>query len=455
MEGVLICMLSFLLSLLLLHIFERTHAMPFLQAGIQLSGNGTILAGTMVTALLVGVIAGLYPSWYITSFPPTLALKGNAGLTPKGRRLRTALIGFQFVVSVVLIIASSFVQIQRQFMKHYNIGFDKDQIAVIELGPEVYKNNRDAFVEKLKSFPGIEDIAFSAQKVGSQDQYSTSTFVKDDINASYFTIPVSHSFFKVMGIPVIDGREPVAGDGSQVPKFYFNRKMKERLNLQSGTSYSMYPGAPAFEILGFTEEVQLASLRREDSNVAYLFTGSIPLSVCYIRLTPMVDYYSVVNHIRKTVAEMDPGYPVQVEFYDDIFNQLYQKEESLNKMVTLFSLLAIIISIVGVFGLVVFETQFRRKEISIRKVMGAEVRDILVMFNKVYLHIVTICFVIAAPIAYFFIYKWMENFAHKTPIYWWVFVLSFIVVALITVFTVSFQNWQAATENPVDSLKSE
>lgn len=124
-------------------------------------------------------------------------------------------------------------------------------------------------------------------------------------------------------------------------------------------------------------------------------------------------------------------------------------------MITLFSLIAVFISMVGVFGLVVFDSQYRKKEIGIRKVMGSTTSEILVMFNKTYIYILCICFVLAAPVAFYAINKWLENFMYKTPVYWWVFILAFLLVSLITIITVTFQNWRAASENPVFSIKSE
>ena len=165
--------------------------------------------------------------------------------------------------------------------------------------------------------------------------------------------------------------------------------------------------------------------------------------------------YDAVNHIKKTLADIDPSYPFDVEFYDSLFNQLYHKEKSLSKMISLFSLLAIFISIVGVFGLVIFETQYRKKEIGIRKVHGATVGEILTMFNKAYIRIVLFCFVIAAPISYYGVKKWLESFAYKVPVYWWVFILALIIVSTITLITVTFQNWRSANDNPVNSIKSE
>ena len=155
------------------------------------------------------------------------------------------------------------------------------------------------------------------------------------------------------------------------------------------------------------------------------------------------------------MADIDPSYPYDIEFYDEIFNELYHKEENLRSLITVFSILAIIISLVGVFGLVVFETQYRRKEIGIRKVHGATNMEILEMLNRSYIYIVMICFALAVPVGYYGIKKWLESFAYKTPIYWWVYLLALAIVLVITIGTVTFQSWRAANANPVNSLKSE
>ena len=179
------------------------------------------------------------------------------------------------------------------------------------------------------------------------------------------------------------------------------------------------------------------------------------MSVSYIRLKAGSDVHAAVNHIRKTLADLDPAYPFDVQFYDTIFNHLYHKEENLRSLITVFSILAIIISLVGVFGLVVFDTQYRRKEIGVRKVHGATNSEILKMLNRSYIYIVLVCFALAAPIGYYGIKKWLESFAYKTPMYWWVYPAALTIVLVITIGTVTFQSWRAANANPVDSLKSE
>ena len=167
------------------------------------------------------------------------------------------------------------------------------------------------------------------------------------------------------------------------------------------------------------------------------------------------DVHAAVSHIRKTLKEIDPVFPFEIEFYDTLYNNLYQGEVNLRSIITVFSLIAIMISLVGVFGLVVFETQYRRKEIAVRKVHGSTISEILRRLNQHYVYIVCICFVLASPIAYYVIQKWQQGFAYKAPVYWWIYAIAFMVVFLITIATVTFQSWRAATANPIDSLKRE
>lgn len=184
------------------------------------------------------------------------------------------------------------------------------------------------------------------------------------------------------------------------------------------------------------------------------FGGSIP-DYAYVKVEAGADLHAAMAHVKATLKTFDPDYPFNIRFYDEVLNNTYVKEKRITSLITLFSLLAIFISIVGVFGLVVFESQYRRKEIGIRKVLGSTTQQILAMFCKRYFIILTACFVVASPVAYWAVRRWLENFAYKTPLYAWVFVLAFLVVALITVTIVSFQCWRTANENPVNSIKTE
>lgn len=453
-EAALISFIAWLVSLVIVWGLDWAEALPFIEADLSLVSNLPIVFLCGIVALVIGWLAGIYPAYYITSFPPALVLKGSFGLSPSGRKLRTTLICVQFVVSIVLIIGACFVQIQNSYMRNFSLGFDKDQVAIVELNETMYDKHHDTYVNRLKENPGIEDVAFAMEKVGSKDGYNTNGGNYKGKDFQYFIIIASSNFLRVMGIPVIEGRDfSKADELSDHVSYIFNRTAMEGLDMQVGDAFDSYsPG----HLIGFSDDVKFTSLRGGEDNIAFLvgnFGYSLPIS--YIRLKAGSDIHAVVGHIQETMRELDPSYPFNIEFYDEIFNHLYRKEENLRDLVTVFSLLAIIISLVGVFGLVVFETQYRRKEIGIRKVHGATVGEILLMFNKAYLRIVGICFVIAAPVAWQGVKMWLEGFAYKTPLHWWVFLIALLIVTVITLLTVSFQNWKAANENPVNSIKSE
>lgn len=175
----------------------------------------------------------------------------------------------------------------------------------------------------------------------------------------------------------------------------------------------------------------------------------------YVKTQKGANLWETRKHVEDVIKKTDPTYMKEVHFFDEVLNSLYVKEQNLTWLITIFSLLAVFISIIGVFGLVIFESEYRRKEIGVRKVLGSSTQEILLMFNKIYIRILAVCFVIAVPVASYGVHKWLENFAYKTPVYWWIYALAFIAVAFVTSLTVTYQNWKTAMQNPVDSLKNE
>lgn len=452
-EAVSITLFSYLLSILYVVILNEISVLSFIDANLSISDNLLLIGACSFLALLVGVLAGTYPAIYMTSFAPALALKGNFSVSPTGRLLRTLLIGIQFVISIGLIIATSFIWLQNRYMEGYSLGFDKDQIAIVELNENIYRNHREKFVNQLKSYSGIEDIAFSMQKLGSGDSYSASGIEYKGQSFDYFMLPVSWNFTSVMGIPIVGGRGANISDESpDHTSFLVNKDAQEKYSIELGIPLESNDQS---SVIGFVDNVKFTSLRKENDNIVLVVDTRFPLQISYIRLKAGTDYFAAVDHIRKTISQIDPSYPFDIQFYDTLFEKLYHKEENLRKMITVLSLLAIIISIVGVFGLVIFETSSRRKEIGIRKVHGATIGEILLMLNQLYIRIILICFIIAVPLVYFGVFKWLEGFAYRTPMYWWVFIVGGLLILLLTVAIVSIQSWKAARANPVDSIKDE
>lgn len=454
-ESVIASLVGWIISLFILYTLDRTKLLPFVEADLGLMGNLPILFLTGGLAVVCGFVAGFYPSRYIVSFPPALVLKGSFGLSPSGRKLRTVLIGVQFIVSIVLIVSAGLVRMQNDYMRNFSLGFDKDQIMLVDLTTEIYQKHHETYANQLKEYPGIEDVAFAMERVASQDGYSTNTINFKEQPLQFYMIICSSNFLDVMGIPVEDGRDFTSVDQQQANgmSYIFNQAARIEGNMEIGDGLDKDGYG---RVIGFAGNTKFTSLRNSSDNIAFVvWKHPYPMAKSYIRVKRGTNMESAIKHVRNTLTRIDPSFPAEVEFYDTIFNQLYQKEINLRSLITLFSILAIILSLVGVFGLVVFDTQYRRKEIAIRKVHGSTIAQILELLNRQYVYIVIICFIVAAPIAWYTIRMWLENFAYKTPIHWWIYAFSLCLVLLITVATVTFQSWRAASANPVDSIKTE
>jgi putative ABC transport system permease protein len=442
-ESVIFSIVGYLIALLLVRLFSGTELANLLDTDLLLTDNLLVAGGTALVAILVGIFVGLYPARYITSFAPALALKGNFGLSPKGKRLRNTLIGIQFVASFVLIIGASFIYLQNRFMQNADLGFDRDKLITVNISG--IWNNCEAFLSQIRTHPGVEDITYGQSLLpadnpaGRGGEYEGQTFM-------YSFFPVHYTFLQVMGIEISEGRDFRREDNNVL---IFNETAKRQFNMELNRTVNNR------EIIGFVPDIKFAPLHRIVEPMAFWVSNSQALPQTYIKVKADTDMRAVMSHVRSTIAEFNPVFPIEPRFHDEVLQQLYEKETKLSLLISLFSLIAIFISIVGVFGLVVFDSECRRKEIGIRKVLGASTMEIITMFNKTYVKMLLICFVIAAPLAWYAVSRWLENFAYRMPMYWWVYLLAFIAVAAITILTVTIQNWRVANDDPVKSIKTE
>jgi len=456
-EAIIISFLSYLVALMLVDIFNNTPLTKLVDADLTLAAHPLIIGGTALVALLAGALAGMYPAHYITSFAPALVLKGSFGLSPKGRKLRNTLISIQYVTSFTLIIGASFMYLQNHFMQNSPLGFGKDNLISVDI--RQIQGSRDAFSNQIKTYSGIEDVTYGFSLLSSTDGYlrwGSIMYKGEQIN--YQVLPVHYSFLDVMDIEITEGRGFRIDDtNTEQGVLVFNESARKQFDIELNTSFE---GWFRGEIIGFMSDVKFTSFRTAVEPMAFYVAGTErsrinPTNIAYIRLNKGTSMRAALSHVHATLAEFDAHYPFEVRFFDEVLQRLYEKETALSTLISLFSLIAISISIVGVFGLVVFDSECRRKEIGIRKVLGASTLGIIIMFNKAYFRIMLVCFVIAAPLAWYAITRWLENFAYKTPMYWWVYMLAFVAVGIITAATVTFQNWSVANDNPLKALKAE
>lgn len=453
-ESIVICLISYILALFIVNDLSYTPIANWVDADIRLSQYKGLILLTALIAILTGCLAGLYPAIRSTTYAPALVLKGSFGLSPKGKKVRVALIGFQYTVSIALIIVTLFMGLQNHFMtSSEQLGFNKDQVAIVNLTPEIYAKHKPQYIQKLKDYPGIEDVAFSVYELSKEDDMIDLEYARHEDKDVFFKVfYASENFLSVMDIQVEEGRDFTREDLNKAQSDYIINPAAER-------DFHLHPGDRFNDrtVLGVSKDFRFNSCRIASSPFVFALNNDIPNPklVSYIRFNSKTNLQEAVAHVRETLKEIDPTFPFEISFYNTILNNLYQKEQTLGKLISLFGIMAILISIVGVFGLVLFETQYRRKEIGIRKINGATTGQILLMFNKTYIRIVSVCFIISIPIAWIGTQQWLENFAYKTPLHLWVFIVAFLIILSVTIGTVTFRNWQAANENPVNSVKSE
>ena len=460
-EAVLISLTAFVMALLIVYLAHDLGLQELVQGSILLQDHLPLLGLTLLLSIIVGLMAGAYPSYYVTSFPPALVLKGSFGLSPKGRVLRSVLICLQFIVSFMLVIGVGVMYLQSYLIYHTDYGFDKDEVLVVGTAPDT-RNKVDAIDAELRSISGIEVASLTQSVLGSSDSYMTWGRGEGEKHMDFTCIFVDWRFLDVMGIDIVEGRNFRKDDGDV---YIFNESAKKKypwLTADQPITDGDYP------VVGFCKDIKFASLRVDDTQQPIAFFVPSPNGDLWgngwwrnhmlVRVAKGVDKQDTKQKVMDAVNKYEKGQPLDISglrYMDEVLEQTYQREDRFTKQILLFSLLAILISMIGVFGMTMFESEYRRKEIGIRKVFGSSTKEILTMFNRRYMYILLGCFVIAAPIGYMLGEHWLEGFAIRTAISPLLFLVSFLLIALITMLTVTYQSWKNASENPVNSIKNE
>ena len=459
-EAVIISLLAFVGAMAMVYVAHDLGLQKLVQGSILLQDNLWLAGVTLLISIVVGLLAGAYPSYYVTSFPPALVLKGSFGLSPKGRVLRTSLICLQFVVSFMLVIGVGIMYLQSYLIFHTDYGFDKDEVMVVPTAPDT-RNHADAIDADLRKIPGIEGACLAQSVLGSSDRYQTWGRGEGDKHMTFACVFVDWRFLSVMGIEIVEGRNFRQTDGDV---YIFNESAKKKYPWLAVDKPINDEDMP---VVGFCEDIKYSTLRVDDSQqpIAFLvpssdgyFKGDFWRSHLLVRVAKGVDKREAKQKVLDVVLKYEHDNELEVgdlRYVDDVLEESYRQERLFTQQILLFSLLAILISIIGVFGLTMFESEYRRKEIGIRKVFGSSTKEILMMFWRRYLYILLGCFVVSAPIGYLLGQHWLEDFAVRTAISPLLFLVSFLLIALITMLTVTYQSWKNANENPVNSIKNE
>ncbi len=400
-------------------------------------------------ALLVGILSGLYPAFYLTSFRPAKIIKGARNKKENGQ-LRSGLVVFQFVISIGLIISSVIVYQQLHYMLDKDKGLNQDGVIVVENLNEL-KDQSATFRAETARNSKVLSTSF-ARRVPAGSGIWMYTYQTPEMTESITiqTFPVDHDFLPTVDMRLLKGRnfsEEIASDSSAI---ILNEAAAKQLGLGENPI-----GAEVNQkqhVVGVIHDFHFQSLREE---IAPVVLSYAPQGSKLVVKTNSSDIGEVVAALKQNWQKFSPEAPMIYTFMDENFAQLASKETMLSQAITFFTLLAFIIACLGLFGLATFSTEQRTKEIGIRKVLGATVAHIVGLLSTDFLKLVFLAFVIASGIAWFAMDRWLENFAYRINIHWWVFALAGLAAVAIAFVTVSIQSIRAAIANPVKALKNE
>ncbi len=451
---------AFVLSIGVMSVAATSDLASYVSGSLRVQDNWGVLLITLAAAVLTALIAGIFPAHYSTSFNPAMVLKGSFSLSAKGRSLRTSLVGIQYLVSFVLVICALFISVQVRYMKGFDMGYDREQVVEFRLSYSIGQK-RETLKEMLLENPNITDVTFSGFSMAQETKMPWGRVINGE-SAPVECLPVDRNFASFFGLELTEGRDFLpSDDNSPGGTMIVNQNFLNSYPfLRVGATYPGHRSDVEAQIIGAVRDFNFKPLQYGISPFCLYNFGSTPwwpLQVGYAKVMTG-DIPATFSFIRKTLSGLDPSFntgSMDVRFLDDAVAGLYAQEDRLVRMITTASWISLLISVIGILGLVYFETQFRRKEIAVRRVHGASVGEILLMLNRYYLKITAVCFAVAVPVAWFIIRRWVSSFPYQSPVPVWIFLVALVLVSLITAVTVTLQSRRAALRNPVDSISSE
>jgi len=446
-------LISFILLVLALPSFNTLTGKSL---GLENLRSLALLGVVIFILFFVGISSGSYPAFIISRYQPAAVLRRTERTVSGRSLLRKGLVVFQFGISITLIVSTAVVLNQLDFLRNRKLGFVKEHVVVVPIQDNSLRKNYEAVKADLMQNPDIVSATITIGVPGGVVASDAIQLVTDSGRKTLTVrmIYTDHDYIKTMGMEIVQGRDfsrEMSTDINQA--FIINEAAVRTLQLEEPLNTRFEWDKKQGRVIGVVKDFQFQSLKEEiNPLVIHIWTSNTYVFALRIRSD---DIPSSLAYIENKWKELDPGHPFEYSFLDETFDQLYQGEEKLGQIFTVFSVLAICIASLGLFGLALFMAQQRTKEIGIRKVLGASIGKIFLLLSREFALLVLIANLLAWPLAYILMRQWLQNFAYRVSIQPWIFLLSAAAALVIALLTISFQTLKAALADPVDSLRYE
>lgn len=449
-ESIFIALVSLAIALVL-HSIIYPKFQDILQIeGMSFEGRKYWIGYFVIFTIIYAIFSSIYPAIYITSANVTQSIKGNYSFSGTGKRIKNILLVLQFTFTIILIIGSIAINKQIKYWHNFDTGIQTENIIYLNNTSNI-KKHKEAFVKELMSYNNIIDYTFTWFVPGSVGMNWGRTIEGQGV--SFVCWPIDERFLNFFDIKITEGRKFSKNIEADRNKFIINESTVKEYNWDKPLE-KIIPGF-GFNgaVIGVSKDFNFASLKDNIQPMIFWLTNERS-NVSILKISKG-NTQETINYIEKIWNKYEHEMTFNYHFLDEHLQQQYGKEENIAYFIEAVTLWCILLSLTGLLGLALFVAKQRTKEIGIRKANGASVREILKMLNKVFLNWIVIAFIIAVPVAYFAVNKWLENFAYRTDISWWVFALAGLIVLIISIAAVSLQSLKVARKNPVESLKYE